>query len=198
MTEGTVGPPPPAFPPMPPPTAPAAFPPPMPPPTAPAAFPPPTDASAPRRGLLRRIFRPAVVWSLGAVVVVAGNAWMYHVVDQWRAEDAGLRQQASVAGDSIGESNATLASGEELLALLTSQSDAAATRAAELEAESTALQDQTTAYKDAALGFERCADGRASAITTVLSGGSGSGQSAAADAECASAQQQLDALATGN
>ncbi|HEX7589814.1 MAG TPA: hypothetical protein VF362_02430, partial [Demequinaceae bacterium] len=96
------------------------------------------DAPAPRSGLLRRIFRPAVVWTLGALVVVAGNAWMYHVIDGWRAEDAALRHRATVAGNSVGESNASLAGGAELLGLLKSQSDATSARAAKVEADGAA------------------------------------------------------------
>jgi hypothetical protein len=163
-----------------------------------AAVEPSDDVATPKRSLFRRVFRPALVWGIVGALVVAGNAWMYVVVDGWRADEAGLREQARASGSSIGESDATIAFQSNVLALLGRQSGAAQARLTTLQTEADAEAARAEAYKEVALGFERCGDQRAAAIAAIWAGGSGSSSISSANAECSSAQQQLDALAAGN
>ena len=171
-------------------------------PPAPAAQPAtagePSDdvAATPRR--VRRIFRPAVVWSIVGAIVVAGNVWMYVIIDGWRADEAGLREQAGVSANSIEASDATIAFQSDVLSLLAGQSNAATAWSVTLQDEADAATARADAYKEVGLGFERCGDRRAEAIAAIWAGGSGSASLAAADAECSAAQQALDALVAGS
>jgi hypothetical protein len=153
---------------------------------------------APRkRSFVRRIFRPWVVIAIVTAFIVAGNVWMYLLVDGWRMEDRELRASAHATATSIGEANAVIESQEAMLALLASQAEAAQDRAAELDGEIAAKKEVSDGYKAAALAYERCGDKRAEAIAALWSGGSASALVAAADAECAAAQAQLSALEGG-
>ena len=165
---------------------------------APSWPPPPIDASAPRkRSIVRRIFRPWVVIAIVTAFIVAGNVWMYLLVDGWRTEDRELRESAHVAAASIGEANAVIESQEAMLALLASQAEAAQDWATELDGQIAAKKEISDGYKNVALAYERCGDKRAEAIAALWSGGSASALIAAADAECAAAQAQLSALEGG-
>ncbi len=163
-----------------------------------AASEPAASAPPPQRSLFRRILRPWVVMSLLAVVVIAGNAWMFLTIDGWRTEDAKLREAARVAANSVGASNATIESQSEMMALLKKQADAAAAWSTDLGSDIDAAKELSDAYKGVALGFERCGDERAQAIAALWASRSASALTAAADADCAAAQAQLDALAGGN
>jgi hypothetical protein len=172
--------------------------------------PPPIDAAAPvaaapdaaivprKRSLLRRIFRPWVVLTIVAAAFVAGNVWMYLLVDGWRAEDRELREAAHIAADSIGEKDAVIETQDATLALLASQSEAAKDWAIELDGQIAAKKEVSDGYKNAALAFERCGDTRAEAIASLWSGGSASDLIDAANAECAAAEAQLSALEGGS
>ena len=156
-------------------------------------------ATAPRkRSILRRIFRPWVVTALVTAFIIAGNLWMYLLLDGWRTEDRELREAAHAAAASVGEANAVIESQEAMLALLASQAQAAQDRATELDDQIAAKKDISDGYKNAALAYERCGDKRAEAIATLWAGGSASALVAAADAECAAAEAQLNALEGGN
>jgi hypothetical protein len=163
-----------------------------------AAFEPSDDVAVAKRSLVRRIFRPAVVWGIAGALVVAGNVWMHWAVDGWRADEAVLREQARTSGNSIGASDATIAFQSNVLALLERQSGAAQAWSTTLQAEADAEAARADAYKEVALGFERCGDQRAVAIADLWAGGTGSSSIASANAECSLAQEQLDALAAGN
>ncbi len=159
---------------------------------------PSNEVAVTERSLFRRVVRPAIAWGVAGVLVVAGNVWMYRVIDGWRAEEASLREQARASGDSIGVSDGTIAFQVNVLALLARQSGAAQAWSTTLQAEADAQAANADAYKEVALGFERCGDQRAAAIAAIWAGASGSAAIASADAECSAAQQQLDALAAGN
>lgn len=177
--------------------APIVEPPPAPWPVA-APAEPSNDVAVAKRSPFRRVFRPAVVWGIVGAVVVAGNVWMYLLIDGWRTDEAVLREQARASGNSIGESDATIAFQSNVLALLGGQSGAAQAWLMTLQTEADAEAARADAYKEVALGFERCGDQRAAAIAALWAGGSGSSSIASANAECSTAQAQLDALAAGN
>jgi hypothetical protein len=152
----------------------------------------------PRPSLIRRIFRPWVVVGIVSSAFVVGFVWMNMLVDGWRTEDRELRREAHVAADSVGEMNAVIEAQAAMLALLASQVEAARDRATELDGQIATKKEVSEGYKSAALAFERCGDKRAEAIAALWSGGSATALIAAADAECESAQAQLNALEGGS
>jgi hypothetical protein len=138
-----------------------------------------------------------VVVALIAAAFIAGNVWMYVLIDGWRAEDQELREAAHVAAASIGDKNAVIETQDAMLALLANQSEAAKAWAIELDGQIAAKKEVSDGYKNAALSFERCGDKRAAAIATLWSGGSANALIDAANAECAAAQAQLSAIEGG-
>ncbi len=152
----------------------------------------------PKRGFFRSVFRPAVVWSLVAALIIAGDAWMFVTVRGWSGEEASLRHDARRSAAKIAGYDAILASQSELLDVLQAQSQDAQDYNANLHLDAQAESDASDIFKQAALAYKRCGDQRAAAIAAAWVGNSTSTQIAAANAECATAKTLLATATAGD
>ncbi len=133
-----------------------------------------------------------------AAIVVGGDAWMYVILRGWSAEETNLRADNRLLAESAEESNATLATQADLLALVEKQSAAATDRSSTIDQERASVKETADSYKNAALAYEKCADTRAAAISLAWSGRSTAAKKAAANASCATGDSLLAAIKAGS
>ncbi len=137
--------------------------------------------------------RPLFWWVAGAVFFVGANGLAYALIDNWKTEVEDLQGLATIQGDAIGHEDATIKGQEERIALLTDQANATDARLSDLGSEAQAEKVLSDAFKSAAVGFEKCADDRGTAVINAWSGRSVASLTSTAKTECAEAQKSLDA-----
>lgn len=171
-------------------------------PEAAAADSPESDGQdAPTKPWFRRagraLVRPAVLWGGLAALVIAGNVWMYVLVQGWRSEDESLRDEVRASAQTVAESEATIAYHSAMLDLLDSQAQAAADWTTDTEASRDEQEVIADGYKDAVLSYITCSDERAAAIAVGWANHSDAAHVAAANAACAAAAATLNTLKAG-
>jgi hypothetical protein len=157
--------------------------------------------AAPRPSWIRRagraVVKPVVLWSAVAALVVAGNAWMYVLVQGWRAEDETLRDEIRASAESVAQSDAAIAYHSSMLDLIDSQTQAAEDWTTSTEAsrdEEVAIAD---GYKEVVLDYITCSNERSAAIKTAWANGNDAAHKAAASKACSAAAAKLKTLKGG-